>query len=430
MISIEKIYSLFKKSSGINTDSRVKQKNALFFALSGENFDGNEFVENAIENGCLAAICSNKRLANNENIFYVENTLNTLQKLANYHRKQLKTPIIAITGTNGKTTTKELISTILAQTHRVAYTSGNKNNHIGVPLTILSMNRTVDIGIVEMGANHQGEIKTLCEIAEPNYGIITNVGKAHLEGFGSFEIIKQTKSELYDYLKLKNGEIFINADNPLLVEMLGNYSAIKYGIDSNYYCSGKYSELSLQATVSWKSKNEKGIAKSNLIGAYNFENILAAITIGQYFKVPGTAIDNAILRYYPNNNRSQLVKTNRNNLILDYYNANPTSMELAIKNFENIKDNSKGLILGDMLELGKDSEIEHKKILEYISNKSFKKVYLIGPHFYKFKEEYGFNFFNSVDDFAKHIVKNPETGNFFLIKGSRGVKLEKCTDYL
>ncbi|HPL05394.1 MAG TPA: UDP-N-acetylmuramoyl-tripeptide--D-alanyl-D-alanine ligase [Bacteroidales bacterium] len=430
MTSVEKIYSLFKKSSGINTDSRVKQKNALFFALSGENFDGNEFVETAINNGCIAAICSNKKLANNENIFYVDNTLKTLQALANYHRKLLKIPIIAITGTNGKTTTKELISTVLAQKYRIAYTSGNKNNHIGVPLTILSMNRTVDIGIVEMGANHQGEIKTLCEIAEPNYGIITNVGKAHLEGFGSFEIVKKTKAELYDHLKLKNAEIFINADNSQLIEMLGNYSAIKYGKDTNYYCSGKYSELSLQATVSWSCKNETGLAKSNLIGDYNFENILAAITIGKYFEVPGTAIDTAILRYYPNNNRSQLVKTNRNNLILDYYNANPTSMELAIKNFENIKDKNKGLILGDMLELGKDCETEHKKLLEYISSKNFKKVYLIGPRFYKFKEEYRFNFFNTVDDFAKHIVKNPEIGNFFLIKGSRGIKLEKCTDYL
>lgn len=430
MTSIQEIYSLFKKSSGINTDSRIKQKNALFFALSGENFDGNKFIETAIENGCIAAICSNKNLANNENIFYVNDTLKTLQELANYHRKLLKIPIIAISGTNGKTTTKELISTVLAQKYRIAYTSGNKNNHIGVPLTILSMNRTVDIGIVEMGANHQGEIKTLCEIAEPNYGIITNVGKAHLEGFGSFEIVKKTKAELYDYLKQNNAEIFINADNNQLLEMLGNYSAVKYGINTNYYCTGHYLEHSLQASVKWTCENEKGFAKSNLIGDYNFENILAAITIGKHFKVPGTAIDNAIVCYFPSNNRSQLVKTNKNNLILDYYNANPTSMELAIKNFEKIKDKNKGLILGDMLELGKDCEIEHKKLLDYISNKDFTKIYLIGPCFYKFKEEYRFNFFPSVEKFAKHIVKNPETGRFFLIKGSRGIKLEKCTDYL
>lgn len=430
MTNIDKIYSLFKESSGINTDSRIIQKNSLFFALNGDNFNGNKFVEAAILNGCKAAICSDKNLENNENIFYVKDTLKTLQDLANYHRKKLNIPIIAITGTNGKTTTKELISTVLAQKFRIAYTSGNKNNHIGVPLTILAMNHTVDIGIVEMGANHVGEINTLCEITEPNFGIITNIGKAHLEGFGNFENVIKTKAELYEYLISKNNVIFSNADNLILQNLLQNYNSILYGANDNIFCKGEFMEFSYQTAVKWTSKKEKGLAKSNLIGAYNFENILAAITIGQYFNVPGTAIDNAIACYFPKNNRSQLVKTSRNNLILDFYNANPTSMELAIKNFDNINDNNKALILGDMMELGNDSDIEHKNLLDSISKKNFKKVYLIGNCFYKFNSEYRFNFFKTVEEFAKHIVKNPEIGKFFLIKGSRGIKLEKCTDYL
>lgn len=430
MTITEKIYQIFKTCRSISIDSRIIQPNSVFFALKGENFDGNKFVESAISNGCRAAVTSNKNIANDENIFYVPDTLKELQNLANYHRKKLKIPIIAITGTNGKTTTKELISSVLAQKIRVSYTGGNKNNHIGVPLTLLSMNHTVDIGVVEMGANHVGEIKALCEIAEPDYGIITNIGKAHLEGFGSLEGVKKAKGELYDYLKQKNGVIFSNTDNPILNELLGNYSSISYGSTENAFCSGIYQEIALHAAVKWNSGNESGLAKSNLIGAYNYENILAAITVGAYFNVPGTAIDSALSCYFPRNNRSQLVKTSRNSLILDFYNANPTSMVAAINNFDTINDNSKCLILGDMLELGNDSEEEHKKILELAESKNFKKVFLVGSNFYNFKNDYEFNFFKTVEEFAKYIVTHPETGKFFLIKGSRGIRLEKCSDYL
>ncbi|MDD3741790.1 MAG: UDP-N-acetylmuramoyl-tripeptide--D-alanyl-D-alanine ligase, partial [Bacteroidales bacterium] len=318
----------------------------------------------------------------------------------------------------------------LAQKVRVSYTGGNKNNHIGVPLTLLSMNQTVDIGIVEMGANHPGEIKTLCEIAEPNFGLISNIGKAHLEGFGSFEGVKKTKAELYNYLKKKDAVIFSNTDNQILNKLLGKYSSVSYGTNKDVFCFGEYNEISLQASVKWKSDNTSGFAKSNLIGKYNFENILAAITIGVYFEVPATAIDTAISCYFPRNNRSQLVKTSRNSLILDFYNANPTSMSAAIDHFYSISDNNKSLILGDMLELGDDAEHEHKNILELIQNKSFKKIYLVGSNFYKFRNDFEYTFFKTVEEFANYIVKHPETGKFFLIKGSRGIKLEKCTDYL
>ncbi len=430
MSNIEQIYSIFKSCKSINTDTRIKQPNSLFFALKGENFDGNKFVQEAFDNGCKAAVVSDPKLKNMENVFLVEDTLKTLQKLANYHRKKLGIPILAITGTNGKTTTKDLISSVMAQKLRVSYTSGNKNNHIGVPLTILAMNHTVDFGIIEMGANHQGEIKTLCEITDPDYGLITNIGKAHLEGFGSIENIKQTKGELYEYLKQKNGVIFSNIDNPILNDLLSGYESFTYGASDKANCVGTYKEVGLKAIIEWQSSTQKGIAKSNLIGDYNFENILAAITIGVYFKVPGTAIDQAISSYNPRNNRSQLVKTLRNSLILDFYNANPTSMSASIDNFNKIKDRNKCLILGDMLELGNDSADEHKKILDKVESSNFRKIFLVGKEFYKFNDKYEFKFFKNVEDLAGFLVKHPEISNFFLIKGSRGVKLEKCVDYL
>ncbi len=430
MNTIQQIYSTFKIYKSINTDSRITQPNSIFFALSGNNFNGNNFVEDALKKGCKAAVCSDPKYKDLDNVFIVKDPLKTLQQLANYHRRILNIPIFAITGTNGKTTTKELIAAVLAQKLRVAYTRGNKNNHIGVPLTLLAMNQTVDFGIIEMGANHQGEIQTLCEIAEPNFGLITNIGKAHLEGFGSIKNVENTKAELYNYLKKNNGLIFNNINNPILNRLINNYSSVTYGSSSNSYCYGEYTEFGFEAAVKWKANNETGYAKSNLIGDYNYENILAAITVGSYFNVPGTAIDNAISSYFPRNNRSQLVKTIRNSLILDFYNANPTSMIAAIKNFNKINDNNKCLILGDMLELGDDSLEEHKILLDFIENSTFKKVFLVGDIFYQFNNKYEFQFFKSVTQLANHFVKHPETSKFFLIKGSRGIKLEKCTDYL
>ncbi|MDR2011179.1 MAG: UDP-N-acetylmuramoyl-tripeptide--D-alanyl-D-alanine ligase [Bacteroidales bacterium] len=431
METIEKIYKIFSSCKTVCTDTRVIQPNSLFIALKGDNFDGNQFVKDAIDKGCIAAVTSDKGLLEaGENIFYVPDTLKALQDLALLHRRNLGIPIIAITGTNGKTTTKELLTSVLAQNYRVSYTSGNRNNHIGVPLTLLAMNHTVDIGIVEMGANNIGEIKTLCEIAEPNYGLITNIGKAHLQGFGSIEGVKKTKAELYDYIKQTNGVIFRNMDDSILDEILGGYPGITYGRSEEAYCRGQYIDFSMHAGVKWTCENENGLAKSNLIGEYNFENILAAITIGVYFNVPVTAIDNAISCYFPRNYRSQLVKTSRNSLILDSYNANPSSMAKAIDNFDKINERNKCLILGDMLELGQDSNEEHKKLLDIIEEKKFRRVYLVGANFMKFKNDYEFNFFENVESISRHFITNPESGRFFLVKGSRGIKLEKCVDYL
>jgi UDP-N-acetylmuramoyl-tripeptide--D-alanyl-D-alanine ligase len=428
--TILKIYEIFKQCKSISTDSRILKENSIFFALKGENFDGNNFVEQALKNGCIAAVSSDKSLKDIPEVIYVEDTLIALQKLANLHRRTLNIPILAITGSNGKTTTKELISTVMAQKYRTASTSGNRNNHIGVPLTLLSMNKTVDFGIVEMGTSSPGEIETLCKIAEPNFGLITNIGKAHLEGLGSFEGVIKEKTALYNFLKSKNGTIFYNADNPILTNSIGNYSGIPYGNNEDNFCSGEYLEFNLQAAVRWKTSTENGLAKSNLIGKYNFENIMAAITVGNYFGVPGTSIDSSINCYFPRNNRSQLVKTQRNTLIIDCYNANPTSMEAAIMNLYDTNEKNKTLILGDMLELGKESDNEHKKILQLIESLKFRKVYLVGDNFKKSESDFEFLFFNDVQELNKVLSKHPESGKFILIKGSRGIKLEKCIDYL
>ena len=405
----------------------------MFFAIKGDNFDGNQFVDAAFEAGCAAAVVSDNKYRGRENVFVVKDTLKTLQQLANYHRRKLNIPILAITGTNGKTTTKELTSAVLAKKFRISYTSGNKNNHIGVPLTLLSMNRTVDMGVVEMGANHPGEIKTLCEIVEPNYGIITNVGKAHLEGFGSIEGVMKTKAELYDYLNTNGGTVFVNDDNERLRTMLSghdNLKVIKYGKNNNCFCRGTYSEYAYQTTVTWNTDSVSGFSKSNLIGAYNFENILAAITVGAFFDIHPTAIDGAISDYFPKNNRSQMTKTSRNTLILDLYNANPTSMRAAIDSYNTINDDYKSMILGDMLELGKESEAEHKAVLQYVHDCGYENAYFIGKNFYKYKDDYKYNFFETVEDLCKYFITNPEKSKIFLVKGSRGIRLEKVIDYL
>ncbi len=433
MNQIETIYKRFIESQQICTDTRDIKPNSIFFALKGENFDGNNFVEKALASGCNACVCSDPKYLNYDDVFVVNDSLKTLQDLANHHRKILNIPIIAITGTNGKTTTKEILARVLDQKFRVAYTQGNLNNHIGVPLTLLAMNKDIEIGIVEMGANHIGEISLLCKIAEPNYGIITNNGKAHLEGFGGFEGGKQAKNELFEYIIQNNGTIFSNTDNEILNKLLNNKKSISYGKTNNPFCHGeiiKNTSNDFTNTIKWKCRSENGLAVSNLFGEYNFENILCAITIGNYFNIPAEKIDSAINSYFPQNNRSQLVKDEKNTLILDYYNANPTSMASAIDNFKKLDENNKCLILGDMLELGDESKIEHKKILDSVNNGEFKDIYLVGKYFYSFKNEYNFMFFNSYEEIIKYLSEHTQTNKFFLIKGSRGIKLEHCVKYL
>jgi len=426
---IEQLHKIFLQSSGIATDTRKISKNKLFFALKGNNFDGNKFAIKAIEQGASFSIIDNKKFYKDEKTILVDNVLKTLQKLAIFHREYLNLPIIAITGTNGKTTTKELIREVLSKKFNVSATKGNFNNHIGVPLTILSMNKATQIGIVEMGANHQGEIEKLCKIAKPNYGLITNIGHAHIEGFGSFEGVVKAKTELYKNILSNNNSIFINSDDNLLNKLSKNINKIEYGTNKKNY----YNAENLGAEPFLKLIWNKKTIKTNLVGSYNFYNVMAAITIGKYFKVDDDNIVSALESYKPKNNRSQFLETNKNKLIIDAYNANPSSMTLAINNFYDIKANSKILIIGDMFELGNESEIEHQKIIELVNKLDFKNVFFVGNNFYKLANNTkttNYIFFKDTSILIEHLKTNKLEQNYILLKASRGIMLEKIIEYL
>ncbi len=430
-MEIKQLYQLFIENSKITTDSRNAEKGSIFFALKGDHFDGNQYAETAIKNGCSLAIVDNPNYAMDNRFILVDDVLESLQRLANYHRKQLDIPIIAVTGTNGKTTTKELIANVLDSKYKIHYTRGNLNNHIGVPLTLLSMNTDIELGVVEMGANHMNEIKELCSITEPDYGIITNIGKAHLEGFGSFENIIKTKSELYDYIKQSNGRVFCNENNNILKNIVKEKE-----LDVEFY-GGKMSMISGEVIDSgmflslWiKIKEEEFRLNTKLIGTYNFENVIAAAAIGNYFKVPASQIIKAIESYTPKNNRSQFLETKRNKLFLDAYNANPTSVEASIHNFNSLKLKNACVVLGDMLELGNDSEIEHNKIIHLLKSCAFKQVILVGDIYCSINDHTEFSCFKSSEELIRWIEKNNINDSNVLIKGSRGIQLEKIVEYL
>ena len=427
-MDIKSIYSLFIQCDGVSTDSRKCPKDSMFIALKGDNFDGNVFVENAIESGCKFALTSDEQRANNKTIFYVPDTLVALQQLASYHRQQMNATVIAITGTNGKTTTKELTSAVMKAKYGddVINTEGNLNNHIGVPLTLLRVKTHHKYAIVEMGANHPGEIKTLADIALPDYGLITNVGTAHILGFGSFEGVIKTKCELYDNLKIHNGTIFVNGSNNNIFPKSERANRIVYGVDGS----------SLNASVEsadpfLKVKFSNGYsAQTNLIGAYNLENVMAAACVGIHFGVDMPTIVSALENYKPSNNRSQFISTSSNKLIVDAYNANPTSMKAALDNFISLKsDSEKALILGDMLELGKDSEAEHGKIVEMIAASGIKKVMLVGQNFASVAKS-GMSTFKNVDELIPVLTDNKLNGCLVLIKGSNSMKLTKVVEHL
>ena len=427
-MDIKSIYSLFIQCDGVSTDSRKCPKDSMFIALKGDNFDGNVFVENAIESGCKFALTSDEQRANNKTIFYVPDTLVALQQLASYHRQQMNATVIAITGTNGKTTTKELTSAVMKAKFGddVINTEGNLNNHIGVPLTLLRVKAHHKYAIVEMGANHHGEIKTLADIALPDYGLITNVGTAHILGFGSFEGVIKTKCELYDNLKKHNGTIFVNGSNHNIFPKSEGANRIVYGVDGS----------SLNASVEsadpfLKVKFSNGYsAQTNLIGAYNLENVMAAACVGSHFGVDMPTIVSALENYKPSNNRSQFISTPSNKLIVDAYNANPTSMKAALDNFITLKSESeKALILGDMLELGKDSEAEHGKIVEMIAASGIKKVMLVGQNFASVAKN-GMSTFKNADELIPVLTDNKLNGCLILIKGSNSMKLTKVVEYL
>lgn len=426
-MKINQLHKIFLKSKGVTTDTRKINKNELFFALKGNNFDGNKFAKKAIEAGASYAIIDNKDFLVNDKTILVKNVLKTLQELAAFHRKYLKLPIIAITGTNGKTTTKELIREVLDKKYKLTATKGNLNNHIGVPLTILSMNKTTEIGIVEMGANHKGEIAELCGIVNPDFGLITNIGHAHIEGFGSFEGVVETKSELYNYISINKKTIFLNSDDDLLNSLSESIKSVKYGINKKSDYSAKNIDSNPFLKLKWCDK----IINTNLVGSYNFYNVMAAITIGKYFKVSNNDIISAIENYKPQNNRSQFLKTDKNKLIVDAYNANPSSMKLAINNFADIKTNSKVLIIGDMFELGKESKKEHSNIIKLINNYNFEKAIFIGENFHNHSiNNKKYLFFKTTNEFIEYLKNKTLKNKYILLKASRGIALEKAIEYL
>jgi len=428
-MTIKDIHSLFLKNPLICTDTRKIKHGAIFFALKGEAFNGNKFASKAIDEGCSYAIIDEEEYKTSGKHILVNDVLTCLQELATYHRKELSIPIIGITGTNGKTTTKELIRCVLSEKYNTYATDGNFNNHIGVPLSLLSITKEHEIAIIEMGANHQHEIKTLCDIAQPNYGIITNIGKAHLEGFGSFENLKNTKKELYDYIKKNDGMLFVNNDNILLDNLSKDTKKYTYGSD-NADSRARFTQASPFLVMELLSTKGTLYVRTKLIGGYNYENVHAAASIGRYFHIDDMDIKHAIEAYIPSNNRSQLKKTENNTLILDAYNANPTSMTVSIKNFKEITAVHKSLILGDMLELGNESDHEHKAIIQLLEENSFKNIYLVGKEFYKHDCPSYFNKYEETEDLIKYLKESPIVNNTILIKGSRGIKLEDCIELL
>ena len=419
-MKISDLYKIFLKYPKVSTDSRNIDKDCIFFSLSGPNFDGNKFAKQALDKGALYAIVSNEKYALNNKYIVVENTLTTLQDLAKFHRNKLKIPFIAITGTNGKTTSKELIYNCLQKSLSTGYTKGNLNNHIGVPLTILTITKEHQIAIIEMGANHIGEIKLLCEITQPNYGVITNIGLAHLEGFKSLEGIQRAKKELYDYIKLSNGSIFINNEDKFLNTISTDIKRISYGKSGDV--AGN-----IASSIPFININYKGtIINSNLSGNYQFDNIMLSICIAEYFQIKYVDIVKAISEYTPSNNRSQIIKTSNNKILLDAYNANPSSMKASIDSFASDKNSNKILILGDMFELGDYSSEEHKKIVE-LAKRTKIKSFFIGKNFKYHNTE---NSYDTIENFIKNLEENPIIDCFIFIKGSRGITLEKLVKYL
>ena len=432
-MKLSALYQIFLDCQLVTTDSRNCPEGSLFIALKGESFNGNAFAGKALETGCAYAVIDESEYAieGDQRYILVDDCLQTLQQLTNYKRHQLGKRVICMTTTNGKTTTKELISAVLSQSHNILYTLGNLNNHIGVPSTLLRLKAEHDLAVIEMGANHPGEIKFLSEIVEPDCGIITNVGKAHLEGFGSFEGVIKTKGELYDFLRKKEGStVFIHHDNAYLMNIAGGLNLIPYGTEDDLYVNGRITGNSPYLTFEWKAgkDGETYQVQTQLIGEYNFPNALAAITIGRFFGVEDAKINEALAGYTPQNNRSQLKKTDDNTLIIDAYNANPTSMMAALQNFRNMEVPHKMLILGDMRELGAESAAEHQKIADYLKECAFEKVWLVGDQFAA--AEHSFQTYPNVQEVIKELEADKPKGYTILIKGSNGIKLSSVVDYL
>ncbi len=429
-MDISTLYNIYLSHPVIVTDSRTITQGCLFFALKGERFNGNLYAQDALEKGAAYAIIDEKKYKTNDKSILVDDVLATLQALATYHRQQLGIPIVAITGSNGKTTTKELMNVVLATAYQTSFTAGNFNNHIGVPLTLLRIPKNTEIAIVEMGANHQREIAFLCEMALPDLGVINNIGKAHLEGFGGIEGVKKGKAEMYDYLSKNNKKAFVNIDLPFLKQLAEkrDVNIIPYVDSVTESYSTRLSSIEPFVELELITNNVTTTITSHLIGQYNYYNILTAIAIGKHFNVTDEQIKTAIESYIPDNNRSQILQMKTNTYILDAYNANPTSTQHAMEHFAKMKVPNKIAILGDMLELGEESEAEHLHIALLAQNLFFEKLILVGREFAKIASSISCKHFDDVDTLKSWITWQKFENSHFLLKGSRGMKLEKLID--
>lgn len=433
MENIQKLYDIYLNHPIICTDTRAIQQDSMFFALKGDKFDANTFALNALEAGAAYAIVDDAAFATDDRCILVEDVLSTLQELARHHRSQLTIPVIGLTGSNGKTTTKELINAVLATKYKTYATKGNLNNHIGVPLTLLAIGSDVEMAIVEMGANHQKEIEFLCSIAQPTHGLITNIGHAHLEGFGGFEGVKIGKAELYKWLATSKGYTFIYKDNSILLELVQNtglHEVIFYGTDPTNQISGNLEKSDPYLVVSWSKAGKNYQTKTNLTGSYNFENILGAISIADFFGVSPTEINQGLMTYQPNNNRSQLTQTAHNQVICDFYNANPSSMEAALKNLAALTADKKVAIIGDMFELGTASAEQHDRIAALATSWDNIDVIFIGKDFAAYQHKYKGQFFASPIEAQEYLRNNPIKRSIILLKGSRGMALEQLLPLL
>lgn len=429
MKDLSGLYQIFLSCRKISTDTRTNVEGSIFFALSGAHFNGNKFAKEAINKGAVLAVIDQEKYKLDKRFLLVDNVLTTLQSLSKVHRSELKCEMIGITGSNGKTTTKELMAHVLSSEKNISFTQGNLNNHIGVPMTILSIPNETEIAVIEMGANHIGEIAALCDIVRPHTGLITNIGKAHLEGFGSFEGVIQAKAELYEFIRKNKGLVFVNEDDPLLLRLSDGIKRMTYGSDSELI-SLKIIDSKPFLKVRWTHNNKTYELPTKLVGKYNKNNLLAAIAAGLYYGIQPHNINQAIQSYQPENNRSQLLKTACNEMIMDAYNANPVSMANAIENFVELEPDNPWLILGDMFELGNAAAEEHAKIIKILQENDFKNVLLVGEEFFKLKSENEYKAFAKLSNAKEYLKKHPVKNAQILIKGSRGIQLEQLIKYL
>ena len=435
-MNIQELYTLYQQYPLVSTDTRNIQTDSIFFALKGDKFNANTFATAALAAGARYVVVDDPTYAlADERYILVDDVLTTLQALANYHRKQLTIPFVGITGTNGKTTTKELLNAVLSQRFKTYATKGNLNNHIGVPLTLLAIGADIELAIIEMGANHPGEIAFLCAIAEPTHGLITNVGKAHLEGFGSFEGVRKTKGELYDYLKKTNGTLFLQGDNAWLVEMEAQRcikEVVRYGFSAENAVVGKLAQADPLLSFTWHERSHPdtlATVHTHLVGAYNLENILAAVAVGLYFKLTPTAINKGIEGYIPTNNRSQVTRTEKNIIVADYYNANASSMAAALDNMAVIAATHKAIVLGDMFEMGDESFVEHKKVIEKALAIGVARLIFVGKAFYEQRNDQA-EFYQTTAEVKDALLAKPIVDSTVLLKASRGMAFENLLEVL